>query len=55
MPFRVSDEEVVMGGSIGTDFNGSGVIPRWISKRAEGRHGRSRDARLIAPYEVLAS
>jgi hypothetical protein len=42
-------EDVPMGGSLGTDFNGSGVTPRCNSNRADGRHGRERDARLIEP------
>ena len=37
------------GGSFCTSFNGSGVKPRWISKRAEGMHGRSLEEMLIAP------
>lgn len=40
---------MVIGGSTGTDFNGSGVIPRCISKSADGRHGSEREAILIAP------
>ncbi len=42
-----------MGGSTGADFSGSGVIPRCISKRADGIHGRSREDRLIAPCEKI--
>jgi len=37
------------GGSLATSFKGSGVKPRWISKRAEGIHGRSLEEILIAP------
>jgi hypothetical protein len=37
------------GGSFGTSFNGSGFKPRWISKRAEGMHGRFLEEILIAP------
>ena len=44
-----SEDAVVTGGSIGTDFNGSGLTPRWISKSADGRQGRARDARFMAP------
>jgi hypothetical protein len=44
-----ASEVVPMGGSLGTDFNGSGVTPRCNSNRADGRHGRERDARLIEP------
>jgi hypothetical protein len=37
------------GGSSGTLESLSGVIERWISNKAEGRHRRSRDARLSEP------
>lgn len=47
------EEEVVIGGSTGTDFSGSGLIPRWISKSADGRQGRSREERLIAPCKKV--
>ena len=46
-------EDVVMGGSTATDANGSGVMPKWISKRAEGMQGRSREARLTAPFNKV--
>lgn len=38
-----------MGGSLVTDFKGSGVMPRWISNSADGRHGMERAVRLIDP------
>ena len=48
--FRVAAESFSGGGgSFGTSFKGSGVKPRWISKRAEGMHGRSLEEILIAP------
>ena len=42
---------IVIGGSTGTDFSGSGLMPKWISNSAEGIHGRSRDERFMAPCE----
>ena len=42
---------IVIGGSTGTDFSGSGLMHKCISNSAEGRHGRSREDRLIAPCE----
>jgi hypothetical protein len=39
------------GRSSGTLESLSGVIERWISNKAEGRHRRSRDARLSEPWK----
>ena len=44
---------IVIGGSTGTDFSGSGFMPKWISNSAEGRQGRSREERLMAPCESV--
>jgi hypothetical protein len=41
---------VPMEGSVGTDFKGSGVIPKCISNRAVGRHGKARMDRLREPF-----
>lgn len=38
-------------GSSGTDFKRSGVMPKWISNSAEGRHGSERVARLRIPFQ----
>ena len=40
---------VPIQGSLGTDFRGSGVIPRCISNRADGRHGKERMDKLTEP------
>lgn len=54
--YQVVDFEVVLldgfsgrGGSSGTLESLSGVTERWISNKAEGRQGRSRDAMLSEP------
>ena len=36
-------------GSFGTDLSGSGVTPRWISNRADGKQGKARVAMLMEP------
>lgn len=52
LPFR-RVSEVPIGGSTETDFNGSGVMPRCISNKAEGIQGRSREDRLMAPCKKV--
>lgn len=53
LPFRSGTVSSLGGrtGSSGTDFNGAGVMSRWISNRADGRQRKSREQRLITPVD----